>query len=119
MCRVLNIFGEEDGSRAGAEGWRGCDEGLQGIEEASTLEKLEEGGGFAARNNKAVEVFKFSRSSDELCTSAEGCERFGVGFECALQGEYADGQRGLGHYVFIVEKRARVKSDRVSGASAG
>ena len=91
------FFGEEDGAGAGAEGWGGLDEGLEGVEEAAALEEFEEGGGFAAGDDEAVEVGEFGRSADELRVDAEGGECFGVGFECALQGEDADGEGfGLG-----------------------
>ena len=89
---VLDVLGEEDGAGAGAEGGGGLDEGLEGVEEAVALEEFEEGGGFAAGDDEAVEIGEFGWSADELCGDAEGSERFGVGFECALQGEDADGE---------------------------
>ena len=93
MRGVLYVFGEEDGAGTGAEGWRGFDEGLQGVEEAVALEEFQEGGGLAARDDEAVDVGEFGWGADELCGYAEGSERFGVGFECALEGEDADGER--------------------------
>ncbi len=57
MRGVLYVFCEEDGAGAGAEGWRGFDEGLEGVEEAAALEEFEEGGGFAAGDDEAVESF--------------------------------------------------------------
>ena len=62
---VFYIFCEEDRSGAGAEGWSGCDEGLEGVEEASTLEEFKERGGFAAGDDEAVEICKLSWCADE------------------------------------------------------
>jgi hypothetical protein len=87
---VFYVFCEEDCSGAGAEGGRGFDEGLEGVEEAAALEEFEEGGGFAAGDDEAVEICEFGGSADELRGDAESCEGFGVGLECSLQGEDAD-----------------------------
>ena len=107
MRRVFYVFCEEDCAGAGAEGWRGGDEGFKGGEEAVTLEEFEEGGGFAAGDDEAVQIGKFGWSADELRGYAESGEGFGVGFECSLQGKDADGERCLRHTVLlIVEKMA-------------
>ncbi len=90
LCRVENFRGEEDDSGAGAEGGFGADEGVEGGEEAVALEVLEEGGGFAAGKDDAVEVFEFGWIADEDGSCAGSSEGFGVGFEGALQGENAD-----------------------------
>src|SRR5258708_6602529 len=64
------------------------------------------GGGGEVRGGgeEAVQFCEFGRGADELRGDAEGGERFGVGFECALQGEDADGERtaglGMGFHVF-------------------
>ncbi len=47
----------------------------------------------AARDDEAVEIGELGWGADELGGYAEGDERFGVGFECALQSEDADGER--------------------------
>ena len=70
---------------------------LEGVEEAAALEEFEEGGGFAAGDDEAVEAIEFGRSADEFSVDAKGGECFGVGFECALEGKDAYGQGfGLG-----------------------
>jgi len=88
---VLYVFGEEDCAGTGAEGGRGFDEGLKGVEETTVLEEFEEGGGFAAGNDETIEISEFGWSADEFCGYAEAGDGFGVGFECSLQGEDADG----------------------------
>ena len=102
---VFYVLCEKDRAGAGAEGWGGFDEGLEGVEEAVTLEEFEEGGGFAAGDDEAVEIGELGWGADELCGDAESGEGFGVGFECALQGEDADGEWAWG-ISFIVEKRS-------------
>ena len=52
----LDVFGEENGAGTGAEGGGGPDEGVEDVKEAVALEELEEGGGFAARNDEAVDA---------------------------------------------------------------
>lgn len=84
MRWVFDVLREEYGAGAGAEGWGSFDEGLEGVEETVTLKEFEEGGGFAARDDEAVEIFEFGWSADEFCGDAERGERFGVRFERAL-----------------------------------
>lgn len=93
---VLYVFGEEDCAGACAEGGRGFDEGLKGVEETTALEEFKEGSGFAAGNDETIEISEFGWSADEFCGHAEAGEGFGMGFECALQGEDADGDRAGG-----------------------
>jgi hypothetical protein len=93
---VLHVFCEEDCARAGTEGWRRFDEGLEGVEKAIALEEFEERGGLAARDDEAVEAGQLGRGADQLRRYAKGSERVGVGFECALQSEHTDGERTTG-----------------------
>src|SRR5277367_2509693 len=69
---VFYVFGEEDRAGAGAEGWCGFNEGFERIEEAVTLEALQKGGGFAAGDDEAVEIYEFGWGADELRCDAEG-----------------------------------------------
>ena len=66
---ILDVLGEQDGAGAGAEGRRGLDEGLEGVEEAVALEEFEEGGGFAAGDDEAVEIGEFGWGADELAVT--------------------------------------------------
>src|SRR4051812_41185440 len=51
---VLDVFREQDGAGASAEGRLGADELAQLLEESVLGEEVEEGGGFATRNNECV-----------------------------------------------------------------
>ena len=51
---VTHVFGEQDGSGAGAEDGLLVYEGFEDVEEAFSVEKAEHGGGFAAGENEAV-----------------------------------------------------------------
>ena len=97
LRRVQHVSCQENCSGAGAEGWRGCDEGFEGSEEAVALEEFEEGSGFAAGDDEAVQIDEFGWGADEFCRRAESSEGFGVGFECALEGEDAYREMFFGH----------------------
>jgi hypothetical protein len=89
---VFYVFCEQNCAGAGAEGWGGFDEGLQGVEEAVAFEEFEEGGGLAAGDDQAVDICEFGWSADEFGCDTEGSERFSVGFKGALQGKDTDGK---------------------------
>src|SRR5580704_15890506 len=122
---ILYVLGEKDRTCAGAEGGGGFDEGLERVEEAATLEEFEEGGGLAAGDDEAVEVGELGWGANELCSDAKSGERFSVGFECALKGEDADGERCLGHasfdcredVFFLAYGRASPKRRRLASGS--
>ncbi len=61
------------------------------------LKEFEHGGGLAAGHDEAVDAFKVGWEADELRCCAEGAERFGVGFVCALEGEDTYGEWLGGH----------------------
>ena len=99
LRRMLDVFGEEDGAGAGAEGWVGLDEGGEGVEEVVALEEFEHGGGLATGDDEAVEFFwasEFVWGADEFGGDAQGGEGFGVSFVGALQGEDPDGEGRAG-----------------------
>ena len=87
---MRDFFGEQNAAGAGAEGGLGADEVLQGGEEAVALEKLEEGGGFAAGDDEAVDVGEFFGLADEDRLGSGFAQGCGVGFVVALDGEDAD-----------------------------
>ena len=95
---LLDVFGEEDGAGAGAEGGGVLDEGGEDVEELVALKEFEHGGGLAAGDDEAVDGWlaveggEFAGGADELGRDTEGLQGFGVGLVGALQGEDADGQ---------------------------
>ena len=102
LRRVLYVFCEEDCTGAGAKGWGGGDEGFESGEEAVALEEFEEGGGFAAGDDEAIEVFEFGRCADEFGRDAERGEGFRVGLKCTLQGKDTYRERFFGHVYFLL-----------------
>ena len=107
LGRVEDLAGEEDGAGAGAEGGLGADEVLEEVVEAGAFEVLEEGGGFAAGEDEAVDepfvfrVDEFGGVADEGGAGAEFGEAGGVDLEGALEGEDADAGWGFGHRMMI------------------
>jgi hypothetical protein len=93
---ILYVFCEKDRAGTSAKGWRAFDEGLESVEEAITLEKFEEGGGLASRDDEAVDIDEFLRSADQLCRYGESSEGFSMGLECSLQGEHTYSKRSAG-----------------------
>ena len=77
-------------------------EGVEGVVKAGAFEELEEGGGFASRDDEGVKGVELAGLADERGDGAEGCETVGVDVECALQSEDADGW-GLGIHPLILE----------------
>ena len=90
LRRVRDFGGEQDASGAGAEGGLGADEVLEGGEEAVALEKFEEGGGFAAGDDEAVDCGELLGFADEDGLGAGFAQGLGVGVVVALEGEDAD-----------------------------
>src|SRR6266851_4080129 len=85
---AFDVFGEEDCSGAGAEGWGGADEGFEGVEEVVALEELEHGGGLAAGHDEAVDFWwagEVFRGADEFGGGSEGLPGLDVRGVCALE----------------------------------
>ena len=61
LRRVDDLASEQDCSRAGAEGGMGSAKGPQGFKEVLFFKEAEDGGGFAAGQNYAVETDKLVR----------------------------------------------------------
>jgi len=91
---VADVAGKQDGTGAGAEGGFGVGEGLEGVEEVTSVEEFEDGGGFAAGENEAVELVEFIGIADFDRVGAGLSEGSGVGGEVALNGEDADARTG-------------------------
>jgi hypothetical protein len=108
---MLNVFGEQDGSGAGAEGGGVEDEGGKGIEESVALKEFEHGGGFAAGDDETIyrgvaigrwitfgldmgfRVVQVCRGADEPGGGVEGLEDAGMRLVGSLKGEDAYGER--------------------------
>lgn len=88
---MLDLFGEENGSGAGAESGGVLNEGDEGVEEVVALEEFEHGGGLAAGDDEAVDSFQLRGGADEFGGDAEGGDGAGVGLVGSLKGEDADG----------------------------
>jgi hypothetical protein len=87
---IEDFLGQKDAAGAGTEGRLLADEALEGIEEAVAGEELEEGGGFAAGNDEAVNVGQLFRLADEDGFGSGVAEGCCVGIEISLNGEDAD-----------------------------
>ena len=87
---VRNLFCKQDAASTGSEGGLAFDEFLERAEKAVALEKFQEGGGFTAGDDEAIDFGKLLGLTDEnrFCSGvAEGC---GMSVEIALDGEDAD-----------------------------
>ncbi len=94
LLRILDFGGEEDGAGAGAEGGLGVDEIFQ-LCEAFFTQEFQEGAGFAAGDDEAVEGVELLRLFDEDDVGAEFFEAAAVGVEIALQGQDSDLHAGI------------------------
>lgn len=100
---MLDVFGEEDGSGACAEGGDCLNEGLKCVEEVVALEEFEHGGGLTTGHDETVYfwetvgAYEFIGDTDEFRCLAEACEGLNVGGVCALEGEDAYGEGFLCH----------------------
>ena len=90
LGRVFHFGGEQNCAGAGAEGRLHFDE-LAELLESGYAEKLEEGAGFASRNNEAVDVIKLLGLSDEHNFGAQLFKPAAVSVEIALQGQDTNG----------------------------
>jgi hypothetical protein len=100
---IADVFGEQDGSGAGAEDGFLLGEGLEGFEEPAfafpSLQEFEHGGGFAAGEDQAVERFEGFWGFDQGRDGSGFFEGGGVALVVALNGEDAD--VGLGGWVRV------------------
>lgn len=85
LSGIFNLFGEEDGSGAGTEGGLQADKLLQFFE-SGFAKKLEEGAGFASRDDKAVNLIELLGFFDEHNCSAQLFKPAAVRVKIALQG---------------------------------
>src|SRR5208337_858122 len=86
---ILDLPGQHDGSRAGAERWLTVDVLVQ-FSEARLVEQLEKGGGFSTGNHQAVDFIELLGLADEYDLRAEFFEAAAMGIEIALQCEDTD-----------------------------
>ncbi len=94
---VSDLAGQEDASSAGAEDGVAGGVVAQAVEEVASFQEFENGGGFAAGENEAVQRVQFLGVADLNRLGARFGEGGGVGGVVALDGEDANagtGQRG-------------------------
>ena len=70
-------------------------EGAQGLEEAVAFEEPEKGGGFAARDDEAVESFELLRFANKHRLRTDVLKSAGVCVVVALDGKHANAWPGL------------------------
>jgi hypothetical protein len=123
LRRMVNLFGQKDAAGAGAEDGLRADENFEDVVEACAFEVLEEGGGFAARDDERVESGEFFRLADEVRGGAELGEALGVHVEGALQSQHADSGRVMTHCFLSVSSvdagRTKVLLPSVNGDAYG
>ena len=85
-----DLVGEQDAAGAGAEGGLVLDEGAERGEEAVTFQEFEEGCGFTAGNDEAIDCAELFGFADEDGLGSGFAEGLGVGIVVALDGENAD-----------------------------
>ena len=89
--RRMKHFGcEKNATGTGTKGRCGGGEGAQGLEEAVAFEELEEGGGFAARDDEAVESFELLRFANKHRLRTDVLKSAGVCVVIALDGKHAN-----------------------------
>ncbi len=89
LRRVGNSIGQQNRSRAGPEDRLLTAKVGQWLEQIFSIEQLQHGGAFAARNNQPVKTREVSRGTNVHGLSAGAFHGFTMGFEITLQGEDA------------------------------
>lgn len=90
LRRVRDLFRKQDAAGAGSEDGPGAYERVKDVVEAGAFEVLEEGAGFASRDNQPVEVGEIVRLADEVRGGAQFGEPLCVDVKGALESEDAD-----------------------------
>jgi len=90
LRRVLDLRGEENGARAGAENGVFPGEIADSVEEALFLEKLQLGGRFAAGQDEAVATIEIGDGAHLDGGCSEFAEASGVSFEITLNSKNTD-----------------------------
>jgi hypothetical protein len=96
---IRDVFRKQNGSGAGAERRLGVDEISQALKQV-LRQQLQKCRGFAAGDNKAVDVVEVFGFADEYDVSAEFFEAAAMGVEIALEGEDTDGWNTFRHSLF-------------------
>lgn len=92
LIASLDVLGQKDGARAGAEDRKPCGNSLSyRPDEIESVEEHADGGAFPARDDEGGEAVELGGGAHEACVHLHRCKELAMLLEVPLEGEDSDG----------------------------